>query len=453
MIDVTPRKPEDNRELLDQRRTEILEAALKVFARRGLAGTKVGDIAATAGLSHGLLYHYFRSKDEIFTELAKIAYQVSLGTLTAATELPGTAWEKIKAMTEMIVSGAYQGYGPYYFLIILQAFTSEAVPEEVKKMTMENSHRYIEILGPLLEEAVKAGDIAPCDDPVQLATAYFALIQGLAIIQVQGGGTIPSPDPEIALRLIQGPVGERQKEEPGTSNYKGEQQDETESQAGAGADPVFGPVKLKKERLFYRTKKRGEREYTIQSALLTETGDSYRMESFEEDGARTVAITAKGNWRPQLVQKFNAAGEKTREVTYGDSWVLFDDLEQGTQKKVNLSGEYEYYDFHTLSFLFRAFPFGSKKRVTFRLVMEGIPFNAVVMYLQEIKREKVTVPAGTFDCFKLEMGVGGMAGVFAAKYRYYFWYPVTEPRFLVKYESADGDLVELTGEESVSGAS
>src|SRR5690554_8173982 len=106
---MSPRKPEENQELLAQRRTEILEAALKVFARRGLAGTKVGDIAATAGLSHGLLYHYFRSKDEIFTELAKIAYQVSLGTLTAATELPGTAWEKIKAMTEMIVSGAYQG--------------------------------------------------------------------------------------------------------------------------------------------------------------------------------------------------------------------------------------------------------------------------------------------------------------------------------------------------------
>jgi hypothetical protein len=83
----------------------------------------------------------------------------------------------------------------------------------------------------------------------------------------------------------------------------------------------------------------------------------------------------------------------------------------------------------------------------------GSPLTAVIMYLQEIKREEVTVPAGTFDCFKLEMGVGGMAGVFAAKYRYYFWYPVAEPRFLIKYESAGGDLVELTGEEPPSGAS
>lgn len=448
---MTPRKTEDNRELLDQRRSEILQAALKVFARRGLDGTRVGDIAATAGLSHGLLYHYFRSKDEIFTELVKIAYQVSLGTVVAAAQLPGTAWERIKAMTEMIVSGAYQGEGPYYFLIILQAFTSEAVPEEVKKMTTENSHRYMEVLAPLLEEAVREGEIAP-GDPTQLAAAYFSLIQGLAIMQVQGAGSLPPPDPEIVLRLLKGPVGSGQGKDSGGNDQGGEKQKEWQRQAGL--DTVFGPVKLNKERLFYRKKKTTDRDFTVHSALLTDTGDSYRMDSIEEDGTRTVAITEKANWRPRLVQKLDVAGKKVMEITYGDGSVLFDLVEQGIQKKVSLSGEY--YDFHTLSFLFRAYPFGSKKKVNFRLVMGGSggsPISTFVMYLQEIKREEVTVPAGTFDCYKLEMGVGGMAGIFAAKYRYYFWYPVTEPRFLIKYESADGDLVELIGEEPPSGAS
>jgi AcrR family transcriptional regulator len=450
---MSPRKPEDNQEILDQRRTEILEAALKVFAHRGLAGTKVGDIAATAGLSHGLLYHYFRSKEEIFTELVRIAYQVSLGTITAAAELPGTAWEKIKAMTEMIFSGAYRGDGPYYFLITLQAFTSEAVvPEEVKKMTAENSNRYMEILVPLLEKAMKAGDIAP-GDPVQLAATYFSLIQGLAIMRVQAGESLPAPDPGIVLRLLQGPVGKKEENEEkapdSDSNQKGEPEDETESQTGA--ETVFAPVKLRKERLFYRAKKRAESKYTTHSALLTETGDSYHMEKVEEDGARTIAITEKANWRPRLVQKFTAAGEKVTEITYGEGWVQFDLKEEGSRRRVNLSGEY--YDFYTLAFLLRAYPFDHKEKVTFRLVMDGSsgsPQNAVAMCLQEIKREEVTVPAGTFDCFKLEMGIGGMAGIFAAKYRYYFWYPVTEPRFLIKYESADGDLVELTGEEPVS---
>src|SRR5215217_8217580 len=51
-------RPTDKREL-------ILQAAVRVFARRGYRTCRVGDIAAEAGVSHGLLYHYFRSKDEV----------------------------------------------------------------------------------------------------------------------------------------------------------------------------------------------------------------------------------------------------------------------------------------------------------------------------------------------------------------------------------------------------
>jgi TetR/AcrR family fatty acid metabolism transcriptional regulator len=47
------------------RRSELLEAAVRVFARKGFHSSRVGDIANEAGVAHGLLYHYFRSKDEV----------------------------------------------------------------------------------------------------------------------------------------------------------------------------------------------------------------------------------------------------------------------------------------------------------------------------------------------------------------------------------------------------
>jgi AcrR family transcriptional regulator len=47
------------------RRAELLEAAVRVFARRGFHQSRVGDIAEEAGVAHGLLYHYFRSKDVV----------------------------------------------------------------------------------------------------------------------------------------------------------------------------------------------------------------------------------------------------------------------------------------------------------------------------------------------------------------------------------------------------
>jgi AcrR family transcriptional regulator len=49
----------------EEKRRLILDAAVRVFARRGYHGARVGDIAQEAGIAHGLLYHYFSSKEEV----------------------------------------------------------------------------------------------------------------------------------------------------------------------------------------------------------------------------------------------------------------------------------------------------------------------------------------------------------------------------------------------------
>jgi TetR/AcrR family transcriptional regulator, fatty acid metabolism regulator protein len=47
------------------KRTRILDAAIRVFAEHGYHRARVGDIAEDAGVAHGLLYHYFASKDDV----------------------------------------------------------------------------------------------------------------------------------------------------------------------------------------------------------------------------------------------------------------------------------------------------------------------------------------------------------------------------------------------------
>ncbi|HET9461859.1 MAG TPA: TetR/AcrR family transcriptional regulator [Gaiellaceae bacterium] len=48
-----------------EKRKLILDAAIRVFAEHGYHGARVGDIAEDAGVAHGLLYHYFASKDDV----------------------------------------------------------------------------------------------------------------------------------------------------------------------------------------------------------------------------------------------------------------------------------------------------------------------------------------------------------------------------------------------------
>ncbi|MGZ4302669.1 MAG: TetR/AcrR family transcriptional regulator [Gaiellaceae bacterium] len=53
----------------EEKRRLILDAAVRVFARRGFHTCRVGDIAEEAGVAHGLLYHYFSSKDELLAAM------------------------------------------------------------------------------------------------------------------------------------------------------------------------------------------------------------------------------------------------------------------------------------------------------------------------------------------------------------------------------------------------
>ena len=52
-------------ERVSDRKAELLDAAVRVFAEKGFHASRVGDIATEAGVAHGLLYHYFRSKDDV----------------------------------------------------------------------------------------------------------------------------------------------------------------------------------------------------------------------------------------------------------------------------------------------------------------------------------------------------------------------------------------------------
>src|SRR5512133_1765205 len=51
------------------KRRQILDAAVRVFARQGFHSTRVSDIADEAGVAYGLVYHYFRSKEQVLNEL------------------------------------------------------------------------------------------------------------------------------------------------------------------------------------------------------------------------------------------------------------------------------------------------------------------------------------------------------------------------------------------------
>jgi len=85
----------------------------------------------------------------------------------------------------------------------------------------------------------------------------------------------------------------------------------------------------------------------------------------------------------------------------------------------------------------RGFPFAERKAVSFKTYMFEYG-DALTMNLLNCSKETVTVTAGTFECYKLELSVGGWQSVLAAD-KYYFYLTVAAPHRFIKYaEQEDG---------------
>ncbi len=87
---------------VDKRRL-ILDAAVRVFARRGFHHCRVSDVADEAGVAYGLVYHYFESKEEILNTLFTERWQLMLDAITEIDSQNVPARDKLYMVASFII--------------------------------------------------------------------------------------------------------------------------------------------------------------------------------------------------------------------------------------------------------------------------------------------------------------------------------------------------------------
>lgn len=193
-----PRLNEDQlQKLYDERKDLIARSALKVFSRWGIHGTKMSMIAEEAGVSHGLLYNYYKSKDSLFTSLVEEAIAVSVHEIENLSRMPGSAFEKIKRFTEALLDES----GIPGFMLLHQARNSEDVPQKVKElMAAHPMDVYVDLLLPLFQEGQENDEIVS-GDLRTLISDYLTVLSGVMVLGE--GYTIPKAD--VLLRIVMSP--------------------------------------------------------------------------------------------------------------------------------------------------------------------------------------------------------------------------------------------------------
>jgi TetR/AcrR family transcriptional regulator, fatty acid metabolism regulator protein len=150
------------------RRRQILDAAVRVFARQGYHSCRVSDIADEAGVAYGLVYHYFRSKDEVMNELFTERWSLLLAAIDEADRSDGSGREKLDAVARFIVD-SYR-HDPELMQVIIVEVTRAA--NSFGRTHLPEINKAYEAIEKLIADAQKAGTFRAEIDP-RLASMFF----------------------------------------------------------------------------------------------------------------------------------------------------------------------------------------------------------------------------------------------------------------------------------------
>lgn len=193
-----------------ERKLQIMQSAIKVFSENGLQLTKMNMIAKEAGVSHGLVYHYFSSKEEVLYESLKWVLNTTdvKSFFQKLNQKEISSIEKIKQFTMLAFTAdtgnlSYKGKeSTYYVFRLIQVLsTNEQVPQKIKALYEDAGVFHMKELRPIFIEGKKNGEIID-QDTDKLLSLYLGILSGLLADDPEAFSQNVEWNVDILLRMI-----------------------------------------------------------------------------------------------------------------------------------------------------------------------------------------------------------------------------------------------------------
>ncbi|WP_338752273.1 TetR/AcrR family transcriptional regulator [Bacillus sp. FJAT-52991] len=159
------------------RREQILQISLQLFASRGYHKTKISDIVSEVGVAQGTFYWYFKSKEAIAFEIIDKGRQSLLEVVSQGyRQSPGTVQDTVKASERLFENLFLFSQDNQFFMeILLRGMESEA---SIHKAIMETRLQVEEAFKKNIERAIDFG-ILPNNDPSIQSALLVSLLEGI----------------------------------------------------------------------------------------------------------------------------------------------------------------------------------------------------------------------------------------------------------------------------------
>ncbi len=166
--------------IADQRRGQMLRAALDVISERGFADTRIADIAERIGISPALVIYYFKTKDQLLTEAIRHYEDTWYADGLRRMDKMATAAERIEEFVAMNLLPDPDPEPERTWKLWLDFWVQAARNPEVAQVRQEFDERWREKVVTLVSEGQRTGEFASID-PYPFSIVLCALLDGLAI--------------------------------------------------------------------------------------------------------------------------------------------------------------------------------------------------------------------------------------------------------------------------------
>jgi TetR/AcrR family fatty acid metabolism transcriptional regulator len=189
------------------RRRQILDAAVKVFARKGFHAARVGDIADEAGVAYGLVYHYFKSKDELLETIFRDTWTQMLARVREVEGSGVPAREQVRQVTALLLR-TWRRDPDLVRVLVREVTRSPHVQREIEEIT-----HAMEALEGIIRRGQESGEFSSEIDPRFGAVVFYGALDEVLTGWVMG--QLPDGDGDIAraesnvVRLLVGGLAER----------------------------------------------------------------------------------------------------------------------------------------------------------------------------------------------------------------------------------------------------
>jgi TetR/AcrR family fatty acid metabolism transcriptional regulator len=157
-----------------EKRRAILHAAVRVFAEKGYHGCRIADVARSAGVAYGLVYHYFRDKEELLESVFAEQWAIFINALRAVSEGPGTAPEQLAGMCRFAVDVFRTAPAAVRVLLLEVARTPNAFRAGSTKQTFELALR---IVAEVVQRGLDRGEVRPGASPMVVAASMLGALE------------------------------------------------------------------------------------------------------------------------------------------------------------------------------------------------------------------------------------------------------------------------------------